>query len=648
MTAEQIIATVMSLLSVAPTDQAFPVIAAGGASADYPLAIEACPRPLPATEVEGKTVICGRVEVPENHDKADGARISLAFAILKARTESPAPDPLVYLHGGPGGGAVRDLAGIVVPIFEGHRSRRDVVTFDQRAAGISSDMVTCFSTFENSLMDLFQPATLNSAAIEELVGGCTAELKADGRDLAAYNTVQNAKDVRALMQALGYGDYNIYGISYGTKLAMEVMRSAPDGVRSVVLDSVFPPNARAYDTNILPVQEGVQQVVNQCAADAACAAAFPDLEATIQRVAVKLEKNPIPAERGRPEVNVATLIKLFEDRNAYGHWPNATGYIPLIVTEWDRGESRSYDLLASGAAARPAEGGDLLKPHADRLTPEQAVIARLLLEDAAAARRDATLTAFALSSLSDSLARSARGATNLASRLDRMMTDAIVATRSREDMLRFASAYAALARQAPDRAALRTLIEENLPASAIAPTLALLDQLTDGDVAELFAAVSKEARNAYRPIVDLLDLMVVACTEDIPFNSREGMQAVVDGLKFPFLAQSSNVDDSLYRLCPFIPPALPFPGFHDPVTSDIPTLVLYGFNDTQTSTEEALLAAEGLTRSTVLGFPEAGHAALVFSQCAKDIGLAFVERPTDPLATGCIEKLKPVFVLPSD
>jgi pimeloyl-ACP methyl ester carboxylesterase len=648
MTPDQIIATVMALLTAEPAAPSFPVIAGGGAVAEYPVSIEACPRPLPAAEVEGKTVICGRVDVPENHAAPDGPRIALSFAVLKAHTESPAPDPLVYLHGGPGGGAVRDLAGIVVPIFEGHRARRDVVTFDQRAAGISSDMVTCFSTFENSLVDLFQRDKLDGAKIEEIFAQCTGELQANGRNLSAYNTVENARDVRAVMQALGYDGYNIYGISYGTKLALEVMRSAPQGVRSVVIDSVFPPNARAYDTNILPVQEGVQQVINQCAADTACAAAFPDLEATVQRVAVKLEKNPIPAARGRPEINVRTLISLFEDRNAYGHWPNTTGHIPLIVTEWDRGKTATYDLLASGATARAPDGGEMLQPFADKLTPDQTVIARLLLEGAIGAKRDETFTGYALRSLSDSLAKSAQGVSTLAQRLDKAMTEAIVATRSKEQMLRFASAYAALARQTPDRDTLRALIETYLPAADIVPTRALLDQLTDGDVAEVFAAVSKEARTIYRPIVDMLDLMVVACTEDVPFNTLGQMQAVVDGLKFKFLAKSDNVDDSLYQLCPHIPPALPFPGFHDAVKSDIPTLVMYGFNDTQTSTEEALLAAEGLSRATVLGFPEAGHAALVFSQCAKDIGLAFVERPGEPLATGCIERLKPVFILPSD
>jgi hypothetical protein len=99
-------------------------------------------------------------------------------------------------------------------------------------------MVTCFSTFETSLLDLFQPARLDDSKQKEIVSKCTAELKEEGRDLSAYNTVQNARDVQAIMQTPGYPEYNIYGVSYDTKLALEVMRSAPEGLRSVVIDSV--------------------------------------------------------------------------------------------------------------------------------------------------------------------------------------------------------------------------------------------------------------------------------------------------------------------------------------------------------------------------------------------------------------------------
>lgn len=647
MTPEQIIATVAQLLAAEPAAAHFPTLAAGGADPRHPVTLEACPRPLPPLEVEGRTVVCGRVAMPENHDRPGGPTISLAFAILKARTGSPAPDPLIYLHGGPGGGAVRDLASIVAPFWDGHRNRRDVVTFDQRAAGISSDMVTCFQTLGASTVDLMHPERATDAFMSGLMEKCVAELKAGGRDLTSFNTVQNAKDVRALMQTLGYASYNIYGVSYGTKLALEVMRSAPEGVRSVVIDSVAPPNARFYDTNIVPVQEGVQQVVDQCAADPACAAAFPDLDATILRVAEKLRTNPIPTARGRPEVNVGTLIRLFEDRNGRGHWPNATGWIPLVVTEWDRGETKSWDLLASGITARPPTTTEVLRPHDGRLTPEQRALAAILLDRAAARAVDDRALAGTVQALADSLARSADGGTDLARRFDEAVTQAIIRTGSREAMLRFVVAYAALASRSPDREGLRALVTGHLAAADIGPTLALLDQLTEGDVKAVYAAVSGEARRVWAPLVGVLDLMVVACQEDMPFNSLDGMKAVVAGLKYPFLAGSTYVDPSPYQLCTWLPPALPMPGFHAPVTSDLPTLVLYGFNDTQTSTEDAKLAAASLANARILGFPEAGHGALVFSQCARDIGLAFVERPSDPLDTSCIAGLKPRWVLPA-
>ena len=199
-------------------------------------------------------MICGRVEVPEVHGNDESRRIELAFAVLKARTQSPAPDPLVYLHGGPGSGTVKDLWSIVVPIFDQFRARRDLVTFDQRAAGISSDMVTCLDTLGANIVSLMAPGALPGSTSEgELVAQCLDEIKAKSGDITAYNTTQNAYDTQALMRALGYPEWNLYGISYGTQLALEVMRSAPEGTRSVVIDSVFPTDVKGYDENIKPL-----------------------------------------------------------------------------------------------------------------------------------------------------------------------------------------------------------------------------------------------------------------------------------------------------------------------------------------------------------------------------------------------------------
>jgi pimeloyl-ACP methyl ester carboxylesterase len=644
MTPDQIVAAVMALVSGTADPSAFSTIRAGGADTRYPVTVEACPRPLPAGEVEGQTVICGRVEVPEVHGNDESRRIELAFAVLKARTQSPAPDPVVYLHGGPGSGTVKDLWSIVVPIFDQFRDRRDLVTFDQRAAGISSDMVTCLDTLGANIVSLMAPGALPGSTSEgDLVAQCLGEIKAKSSDITAYNTTQNAFDTQALMQALGYDEWNLYGISYGTQLALEVMRSAPEGTRSVVIDSVFPTDVRGYDENVKPLQETIQATLDQCAADPACTAAYPDLEATLVRVAERLQASPIPAARGRAEITLKALVDLFDTRNSPGAWPQITAHVPLILTELERGETTTWDMLTTGGTRKVPTSAERLA--AATLTPEQRALATLLLDQAAARRSDDAAMTAALSVLSDSLARSQAGASDLASRFDAEVTRSITGTGSREAMLDFVVAYAGLSTQPPSREALRALVEPRLPAADLPQILALVDLMTDADVRAVVAAVSGDARKAFAPMVGFFDLMVIACQEQMPFNTIEGYNAYNETLKWPWLTLSNKADPSMYSLCQLLPPA-PRPEFLTPVSSDIPTMVVYGLNDTQTSSADARHAAETLSRSQVIEVPEAGHGAIIFSQCVKDIGMAFIERPEMAPDTACLASLKPKFVLP--
>lgn len=646
-TPEQIIAVVTALLSAEPDPAAFRLIHAGGADTRYPVTVEVCPASaVPAADIEGTTAICGRVNVPEDHDKPDGQRIDLAFAILKARTQSPAFDPILYLHGGPGGGAVRSLATIVQPLFEDYRNRRDVVTFDQRAAGISSDMVTCFDTLGGNLYEFLDPSQFTEDKQNAFFQSCVEELKAKGNDLTAYNTVQNARDVQAVMQALGYPTYNIYGVSYGTTLGLEVMRTAPEGVRSVVLDSVSPPQAKVYEENAKPEQESIQAVLDMCAADQACAGAYPDLEAVLVRVAEQLQEAAIPATRGSPEVTLDTLIDLFDGRNQL-KYRNATAYIPLILTEWDRGETRTWDMLSSGATNPPPGTAERLQPHAGHLTPDQTVIARMLLDLASTEAKEDEAQRAALQALAGSIRTKAAGASDLTGRFGDMVQASIIGTHSKETILTFLKAIADLATASPSKETLRQLVMTQLPAADQPGVLAVLDLMTDADVAAFFADVSGQVRASFDPMVGAIDLFVVACQESLPFNDREGFDAFNASLKFPFLARTTGVQAQMFDICDNFTPA-PREGFHDPVTSSIPALVLYGLNDTQTSSADARDVAASLGNARVLGFPDAGHGVLMFSRCAKDIGLAFVEQPTAELATGCIEELEPKWVLPPD
>ena len=99
-------------------------------------------------EVEGETVVCGTVSVPANYDDPNGSTIDLTYGILKSTSLSPAADPVIYLHGGPGEAELTELTQTLRNKFATLRERRDVIVFDQRGTGFSPGEVECSAVYE--------------------------------------------------------------------------------------------------------------------------------------------------------------------------------------------------------------------------------------------------------------------------------------------------------------------------------------------------------------------------------------------------------------------------------------------------------------------------------------------------------------------
>jgi len=114
-----------------------------------------------------------------------------------------------------------------------------------------------------------------------------------GVELSAYNTLEDAADVHALIQALGYRQVTLYGASYGTRLALTVMRLFPGGIRSVVLDSVEPPQENAGTSVAGSAQRVFETLFRGCTLDAHCNKAYPQLRTTFYELVTKLDKQPI-------------------------------------------------------------------------------------------------------------------------------------------------------------------------------------------------------------------------------------------------------------------------------------------------------------------------------------------------------------------
>lgn len=152
MAPDQLLATIAALLS-GPSAH-FDDLRMGGFSPQNPVAISACDADLGPFEIEGTTLICGSVNLPENYDAPADRRIDLKFAVLRTQTLSPSPDPLVYLHGGPAAGTLDLLEPVAAVLFPNHRRTRDIITFDQRAAALSARSVQCSENIAAHIVEL--------------------------------------------------------------------------------------------------------------------------------------------------------------------------------------------------------------------------------------------------------------------------------------------------------------------------------------------------------------------------------------------------------------------------------------------------------------------------------------------------------------
>lgn len=254
-----------------------------------------CPSPNVASIPQlnlGPDFSCGFLTVPENRSRPDGRTVKLAVARVKAASPDPEPDPLVYLTGGPGGPATA-VAQLLAN--RGINRDRDVIFVAQRGTLHSDPFLVCpgIDRFvaASTATSVLAPET--AAADLAAVTECHDALTSAGYDLAAYDTTENAADVADLRTALGIGDWNVYGVSYGSDLALQLLRDHPDGIRSVTIDSVVPPQVNVVSQFWLSAAEGYQALFDACTAQPTCNAAYPRLRDEFTDTVRKLAEKPL-------------------------------------------------------------------------------------------------------------------------------------------------------------------------------------------------------------------------------------------------------------------------------------------------------------------------------------------------------------------
>ena len=244
-------------------------------------------------EPQGVIMQCGNLVVPENRSDLHSSMIELHVIVIGTTSSNPAPDPVLYLAGGPGSSIV-ETTPFQLPLFEHFLAERDVIVFDQRGVGTSQPVLDCPEDSQVVFETLNQHLTEDERKRlhVEAMRACRDRLVEEGIDLTGYNTAENAADVRDLRNALGISEWNIYGVSYGTRLAMATMRDHPEGIRSVILDSAFPLDVDFYSSIVPNADRAFEKLFDECAANPTCNRAYPGLESKLYEVANLLDENP--------------------------------------------------------------------------------------------------------------------------------------------------------------------------------------------------------------------------------------------------------------------------------------------------------------------------------------------------------------------
>ncbi len=253
---------------------------------------ETAPCAIEVPESEKQNVRCGYLVVLENRNRKTSRLIKLPIVILRSNNPNPAPDPILRMLGGPGASSLR--------LVRSRRSspwleNRDVVIFEQRGTSYAQPKLDCPEVNAAILSNARANAEAKTAIKREASAAkqCRNRLEKEGIDLSAYDSAQSAADIEDLRKTLGYDKWNLYGVSYSSRLMLNVMRDYPAGIRSVVLESVLPPSVNYDEVGVNGALRALKVVFANCAADTECDTAYPNLERVFYEVVRRANVKPI-------------------------------------------------------------------------------------------------------------------------------------------------------------------------------------------------------------------------------------------------------------------------------------------------------------------------------------------------------------------
>lgn len=288
---------------------------------------------------------CGILSVPENRSSEKSRMIHLPVVILHSRAPGAPRDAVLFMTGGPGLSSTLNVPTSRDVIFT---EDRDYVVLEQRGAPNADPALACpeMAPPKSEIAAGRLKGAPSAKALAAAARSCRNRLVTEGADLAGYTSAETAADIEDLRKALGYEQWDLYGISYSTRLMLTVARDYPERVRSMVLDSVLPLEVNFEEASAANMIRALNVVFDRCAVSPGCVHSYGDVRKKFYDLIRRADHTPLPLgitvqEAGGKPPRIAGAEVAKAVYNAL-HDLTAIPDLPHIMAEASRGD---YGLL---------------------------------------------------------------------------------------------------------------------------------------------------------------------------------------------------------------------------------------------------------------------------------------------------------------
>ena len=239
--------------------------------------------------------------------------------------------PLLFINGGPGDSTILSNGGFdhweywIDSISKDH----DLVLFDYLGTGNSKPSYRCpeFPKVADTILAKSLTSNEEAEVYDQIARKCYASLVENDRDLSKLTLPYQIKYISSIFEAIPDAEWDVYGVSYGTRVSLALLHQPPENVRKIVLDGVLPLDIDTFLEEPALLHQALQNLFDGCQKDSDCNRDFNKLEKKFYHLVNSLQESPLKFEIVHPYTQVKIPIVI------NGH--RLISLVYLALYRWD-------------------------------------------------------------------------------------------------------------------------------------------------------------------------------------------------------------------------------------------------------------------------------------------------------------------------